>query len=331
MSPQDKVERVLKAIHITFSKSESLEQHPDKVIIDRRQFLELLDQLNQGLFEMMDQYEHTRASRDRAEREFKHRGKVLMDDASEKADDIYAASVLYTADMLGQVQALIDQANESMADVFRSFKKELREQKDLVKSHELELEGQLHDLADTKTYEKLLEDVRRRQRLKDSRGTEEEKYHSVQAEVQEKVYTPAVSPEIKINGEYFAKAGISPEDARAGYVPAPEELQVEKPEIRVNLDAEYFKRKAVQEETVSAAELKSDIQKTEGLLAEDVDQERLSEEAEAYTIDEEAIRRAVLEDERLAQQEAEGRREPVPGWKSRLKDLMKELVPKDLE
>ena len=55
MSPQDKVERVLKAIHVTFSKSESLEQHPDKVIIDRKQFLELLDQLNQGLFEMMDQ------------------------------------------------------------------------------------------------------------------------------------------------------------------------------------------------------------------------------------------------------------------------------------
>ncbi|MFR5701554.1 MAG: hypothetical protein ACLUD0_06590 [Eubacterium ramulus] len=32
MSPQDKVERVLKEIHVTFSKSEMMDGHPDKVI-----------------------------------------------------------------------------------------------------------------------------------------------------------------------------------------------------------------------------------------------------------------------------------------------------------
>ena len=42
MSPQDKVERVLKEIHVTFSKSEMVDGHPDKVIIDRKKFLGLL-------------------------------------------------------------------------------------------------------------------------------------------------------------------------------------------------------------------------------------------------------------------------------------------------
>ena len=60
MSPQDKVERVLKEIHVAFSKSETYNGHPDKVIIDRKQFLNLLDRLNQGIYDMMDQYEQTR-------------------------------------------------------------------------------------------------------------------------------------------------------------------------------------------------------------------------------------------------------------------------------
>ena len=52
MSPQDKVERVLKEIHVAFSKSETYNGHPDKVIIDRKQFLNLLDRLNQGIYDM---------------------------------------------------------------------------------------------------------------------------------------------------------------------------------------------------------------------------------------------------------------------------------------
>ena len=59
MSPQDKVERVLKEIHVTFSKSEMMDGHPDKVIIDRKKFLGLLDRLNQGIYDMMDQYADT--------------------------------------------------------------------------------------------------------------------------------------------------------------------------------------------------------------------------------------------------------------------------------
>ena len=75
MSPQDKVERVLKEIHVTFSKSEMMDGHPDKVIIDRKKFLGLLDRLNQGIYDMMDQYEQTRQSRNNAERAFRKKGR----------------------------------------------------------------------------------------------------------------------------------------------------------------------------------------------------------------------------------------------------------------
>ena len=80
MSPQDKVERVLKEIHVAFSKSETYNGHPDKVIIDRKQFLNLLDRLNQGIYDMMDQYEQTRQSRSNAERAFRKKGDEIIED-----------------------------------------------------------------------------------------------------------------------------------------------------------------------------------------------------------------------------------------------------------
>lgn len=323
MSPQDKLERVLKDIHVMLSKCEIYNHQPDKVIVDRKKMLVLLDQLNRSVFDMMEAYEHTRDSRNRAELEFRQKGKEMMDDASEKADDIYAASVLYTADMLGKVQDLIDQANASMTDVFRGFKKELRAQKDLIKSHETELEGQLNDLADTRLYRNMLEDVRRRQRRKQREEKEEqEQSAAVKAGgAHEHIYTPAVSADVKINEEYFERAGISLEDAKNGYVPSAEPMRVEKPEVKVNLNAEYFKRKAALEVEKKAS------------ADSDGDDSTLNM-ADEPGMSEEEIRRALEEDERqYAENQGEKETDPgsVPEWKKRLKVLMKELVPKDLE
>ena len=135
MSPQDKVERVLKEIHVTFSRSEMMDGHPDKVIIDRKKFLGLLDRLNQGIYDMMDQYEQTRQSRNNAERAFRKKGDEIIEAANANAEDVYAASVIYTADMIGAIRDLMDQTNDSMNDLFMQFKKDLREQKDKLQSH----------------------------------------------------------------------------------------------------------------------------------------------------------------------------------------------------
>ena len=152
MSPQDKVERVLKEIHVAFSKSETYNGHPDKVIIDRKQFLNLLDRLNQGIYDMMDQYEQTRQSRSNAERAFRKKGDELIEAANANAEDVYASSVIYTADMIGAIRELMDHTNDSMNDLFLQFRKDLREQKDKLQAHENELQGQLADLTDTKKY-----------------------------------------------------------------------------------------------------------------------------------------------------------------------------------
>lgn len=370
MSPQDKVERVLKDIHVFFSKCESYQGKPDKMIVDRRQFLELLDRLNKGIFEMMNAYEHTRESRARAELAFENKGKEMIADAEQKAEDVYAASVIYTAQMLGDVQRLIDKANDSINDVFVQFKRELRSKKETVRGNELELESQLHDLADTKVYQEMLAEVRREQR----RQHRIEDLHQMQYEAEHpngkgSIYTPATSADVKVNEAYFEQRGISAENAKAGYVPAPEPLTNEKPDVKVNLESEYFKRKAAQEQAELERIAKENGEKGEVHTEGEVDEEAVSqkEEPTQEQIDEELLKELVeWEDamERAAQaeqppkkrgasfrlerktknqqkeifnevkerdREMMNRRDSsVPSWRSRMKTLVNEILPKDI-
>lgn len=367
MSPQDKVERVLKDLHVFFSKCESYQGKPDKVVVDRRQFLELLDRLNKGIFEMMDTYEHTRESRARAELAFENKGKEMIADAEQKAEDVYAASVIYTANMLGEVQRLIDQANDSINDVFVQFKRELRGKKEVVRSNELELESQLHDLADAKTYQDMLSEVRREQR----RQHRIEDLHKLQLEAenpsgQGSIYTPAVNADVKVNEEYFEKQGISPESAKTGYVPAPAPLVNEKPEVKVNMESEYFKRKAAaekaereriarengeeipEEEAVEVVEAETEeltqAEVDEQILKELVDWEEAVERAEqAEKVPKKRGASFRLERKTKNQQKEifnevkERDREmmsrsnnSVPSWKSRMRTLVNEILPKDI-
>lgn len=355
MSPQDKVERVLKEIHILFSKSESYQGKPDKVVVDRRKFLELLDRLNKGIFDMMDVYEHTRESRARAELAFENKGKEMIADAEQKADDVYAASVIYTANMLGEVQRLIDQANESINDVFVQFKRELRSQKETVKSNELELQAQLNDMADAKTYKEMLSEVRREQRkqhrMEDLQKRQMEAEGPAYIQSGGQIYIPATSADVKINEDYFEQQGISAENAKAGYIPAPAPLNAEKAEVKVNLESEYFKRKAEQEkkekealakengeELPAGEELDDEILKELAELEAEVEREpevvqaaakrgpTLKLERKTKTQQKEIFKEVQKQEKKWMEQNTES----IPSWKSRMKTLMNEIMPKDI-
>ncbi|MCD8365025.1 MAG: hypothetical protein LUC83_04290 [Clostridiales bacterium] len=241
MSPQDKVERVLKEIHVAFSKSPTYNGQPDKMIVDRKEFLMLLDRLNRGIYDMMEQYEQTRQSRANAERSFRRKGNEIIERANASADDIYAASVIYTADAIGRIRDLMDQTNDSMNDLFRQFRRELREQKDTLRSHESELQAQLADLADTKKYLDLLQDINReRERKNHGTGTA---WEGEERLAQTSGRTAAPAAQVVVNEEYFKK----PDAVQMERTETPAQTASEKPDIKVNEDAAYFKWKAEQE------------------------------------------------------------------------------------
>ncbi len=239
MSPQDKVERVLKEMHVMFSKSLEVGGMPDKMIIDRAEFMSLLDRLTQGIYELMEQYELTQQSRMAAERNFRRSADEIIEQANASAEDVYAASVLYTADAIGKIRALMDRTNDSMNELFIQFRRELRDQKDQLRANESELQAQLADLSDTRKYLSVLRDINREQERK-NRDLEAER--EIGNQYARNLFHATVSSSDSDSGSgNGAGAGGPGNGAGEGAAPS------EQPDVTVNRDSAYFKWKAQQE------------------------------------------------------------------------------------
>lgn len=242
MSAQDNIEKVLRNLHVLLSKSEPYAKEPSKVVVDKQEMLDLLAQLNKAIYDIMDEYELTQQSRDRAAREFKKQGDEIIWNASRKAEDIYAASVMYTDEALNHIQDIIRDADTSIAEIYANMNQQLKEQEKLVKSNQLELKSTLQDLLDTEKYLSLIEERNKElQKDKEKGKAPEERESNIYANRQ---------TEIKINQEYFEKMGISLDDDV-------EEKESEV-DIKVDLDADYFQWKEEQESASEEKKEKTD-------------------------------------------------------------------------
>lgn len=233
MSAQDNTEKILRSLHILLSKSEPYAKEPSKVIVDKQEMLDLLAQLNKAMYDIMDEYELTKQSRDRAEREFQKKGDEIVWNASRKAEDVYAASVMYTDEALNRVQEIMKEVDTSIAQIYSKMNFELKEQEKLMKHNQLELKSTLQDLVDTEKYLKLIEERNREiRRQKENSKPIEEREKNIYANRQ---------TEIKLNQEYFEKMGISMDNEEEQIEEKSKE--VSKVDIKVDLDADYFQWK----------------------------------------------------------------------------------------
>lgn len=239
MSAQDKTEQVLRDIHILFSQSEVYDKATNRVIVDKKEAMNLLQRLNVCIYELMEEHEMTEQSRAAAEREVRRKSDEIVLDANRMAEDVYAGAVLYTDEALRRVQDIMQDAANSVQQIYEKMNAELQKERYAVHRDQSELKSHLEDLRDTDKYLKLIEE--RNKQIEKERAKEEEEQPSVYA---------AIKPEIKINAEYFEKAGI----------PLAQELPEEQPEekmepvtaeVKVNLDSEYFKWKEDRGETDS--------------------------------------------------------------------------------
>ena len=206
MSVQDKIERILKNIHLLFSQSLPYGEGGDKIIVEKQAVFQLLEQLNLAVYAAMDEYEVTTRKHEIAERRCEKRGEEIIDKASKHADDNYAASIMYTDDAINRICYIMDDAQQAVQNIFRKMNADMENQRDRVKRNQLELTGQLRDFADTDKYVKLIQEVNK----------QAEKEHRLQVEGKKEKKIPnegksysAVKPEIKINQAYFERTGKS--------------------------------------------------------------------------------------------------------------------------
>ena len=269
MGVQDNTEKVLRALHVMLSKGEQYPKEPSKVIVDKQQMLDLLSALNQCMYQMQEKYELTKSSRDKAERDFRKQGDTIIMDASHKAEDIYAASVMYMDEALNHMRDIMKEANENVSKIYADLNEKMDVEQRRIKTNQLELKSQMQDLVDTEKYLKIIEDRNRELEKQKNEGKPEEEEASIYANRQ---------TEIKINQEYLDKLGMSVIDETEKEVEADkgvsyaddndeedEELKNLQAEIRVNLDADYFQWKEEQEKGEERASSGKAKEKTDGI------------------------------------------------------------------
>lgn len=209
MSTQSDIEKVMRSLHVLLSKCEPYGREPGKVIVDKKQVLDLLSELNACVYRIMDDYELTTNSRDKAEREFRKQADQIIWDASRKAEDIYAASVLYMDDALSGIQDIMRRAREAVNDIYTNMEGKLKDEEQRVRTNQTELKGQLQDLVDSEKYLSLIEE-RNREREKQKK---EKAGSSAQREKTPSIYANRQT-EIKINQAFLDRLGMSVPDGK---------------------------------------------------------------------------------------------------------------------
>lgn len=129
MSAQDKTEEILRQMHILLAGSEAYDSIGSKIILDKKRMLELLAELNKAIYAMLDEYELTTRGKERARREAAKIGEDILKDASGKAEDVYAASVMYTNEALRHVQEIMQRQRMPCRRFIRMPMKNFRKKK----------------------------------------------------------------------------------------------------------------------------------------------------------------------------------------------------------
>lgn len=253
----DKIEEILKSIHVLFAKAEKYQDSPDSVVISKKAMFELLEDLNEALDELLDRYEATTRSRERARLELDRQNAESIAEAKRNCDDVHAATLLYTDKMLSEITERIEQSR-------RAVKHELIEMLAAIEDTESDLarnmdgvKTELSEMHDSELYLGLLEKLRKRDEEKrrygqNMKSEEEDLFDEKPAEKQNlviRVDAPGSNAGVTMSTKQSHKKGkrTAPAAAANPESPAPENDSEEVPVPKgtvftaddFDLDAEY--------------------------------------------------------------------------------------------
>ena len=200
MSAQDKTEQVLKDIHVLFSKAEPYQGSKRRVVVDKNEMMDLLKELTTCMYEMAEEYELTVASREKANRKVQKQNDDMIFEARKNAQDIYAASIMYSDHALAEIQNIIEESQQKIAAIEQEMNEKLANERHKVRNNQYELKSQLQGLVDTQKYLHLIEEENKRAAQKAASGKARPK--------QEEDHYSDRRTEIKINEDYFRAQGI---------------------------------------------------------------------------------------------------------------------------
>ena len=193
----EKLEEIMKKIHILLANCEKSPYSSEDVIVPKKRLFALLEQLNYAVYEIMEQYEATVAARDRALIREERMAAEIREDARQRAEDVYAASLLYTEDMLQDMRTITNVMYQKTREAYAELLQSYEERMDYIEKNEQELISQMSAMVDAKSYLHIIEDRRRQKEaaLKREAALKQEKARKAAAEKEAALRQQVVSTE----------------------------------------------------------------------------------------------------------------------------------------
>ncbi len=154
---QEKLERIMRRIYVLLSNCKESAYSSEDLIVPRTRLFSLLEELNYAVYEMMEQYEATAASRERAVAEQERKMAQIKEDAQSRAEDTYAASLLCARDMLLEMQHISERLCQNVRKEYDEVLKTYDDRMRFLHENEESTMEQLRMMNDSKKYLRLIE------------------------------------------------------------------------------------------------------------------------------------------------------------------------------
>lgn len=156
MTEQERMEEILRSIHVLLAEAEPVLDDDDLVVVDQQSLYRLLEELNRCMSDIMERYEVTQQAREAAENRTRRDIEKMVSQAQQTADDIYSASLLYMDGTLQEMNQRMLRMQKDIVSVTSAFVDDMNARMQDVTENREELKGQMHTLMEEETYLKLV-------------------------------------------------------------------------------------------------------------------------------------------------------------------------------
>lgn len=148
----DGMERVMREIHVMFAKAEKLSSREDMVIVDKKKVFALLEALNHEVYDAMDRYEESKVSRELAVKKLKEETDAMVEKASGSAEEVYAASILYSDSTLKELEQEVEHARANIRETWENIDRQISDKLHYLEKNRSELKSQLERMEQGRIY-----------------------------------------------------------------------------------------------------------------------------------------------------------------------------------
>ncbi len=235
MGAKADTENTLRELQVLISRAPAYSNSPVQCVINRSETLMLLARLNKCMEQMLEEYELIQSVRDRNDRALRREAEERMTDAQRKAEDVYAAAVLFTDQALEALREQTDDMIRGFAETFHESREAFLAKQEEYRANQAVLREQLQDMLDSRKYQLLIEEENRRtaHTPESAEGLDETPQGFAAGAFLEDPDRPKTDgPEIIVNPEYFRKrAALLAAEGGEEAEPVEEDADADLPEL----------------------------------------------------------------------------------------------------